>query len=128
MWLISRFWVFQSNENNHETSTQRAVLWVLICMVQLIVCYYTVKYTFQSQSTLYSCLNVTELLSLNRCDFWSLIDSSEIRTHNHLARKWTLNRLAKLAKWLSCIVLICTVHLSMLLSCHKHISVWIYTL
>ena len=47
------------------------------------------------------CLNVNELLARNRHDIWSLIDSNRIRTHNHLVRKWTLNHLAKLAKWLS---------------------------
>ena len=31
-------------------------------------------------------------------------DSNRIRTHNRLVRKWTLNHLAKLAKWLSCVV------------------------
>ena len=35
-----------------------AVLWVLICMLHLTVCYYHVTYVFQSESTLYSCLNV----------------------------------------------------------------------
>ena len=30
-----------------------------------------------------------------------LSDSNEIRTHNHLVRKGTLNHLAKLVKWLS---------------------------
>ena len=31
-------------------------------------------------------------------------DSNEIRTHNHLVRKRTLNHLAKLAKLLGCVV------------------------
>ena len=31
-------------------------------------------------------------------------DSNEIRTHNHLVRKRTLNHLAKLVNWLSCVV------------------------
>ena len=33
-----------------------------------------------------------------------LSDSNGIRTHNHLARKRTLNHLTKLTKWLSCVV------------------------
>ena len=33
------------------------MLWVLIFMVHLTVCSYHVAYTFQSESTLYSCLN-----------------------------------------------------------------------
>ena len=32
------------------------------------VCYYHVTYPFQSESTLYSCLNVKELFARNRCD------------------------------------------------------------
>ena len=30
-------------------------------------------------------------------------DSNGTQTHNHLVRKRTLNRLANLAKWLSCV-------------------------
>ena len=50
------------------------------------------------------CLNVKELLAQRRRHIWSLSDSNEIRTHNHLVHKQTLNHLAKLAslaKWLS---------------------------
>ena len=57
-----------------------------------------------SKSTLYSCLNVKELLALNRRDIWSLSDYNGIQTHNHLFQGKTLNHLAKLAslaKWLS---------------------------
>ena len=42
------------------------------------------------------CLNVKELLVRNKRDIWSLRDSNGIWTHNHLARKRTLNLLAKL--------------------------------
>ena len=38
--------------------------------IVLTVCYY-VTCAFQSESTLYSCLNVKELLAQNRCDIWS---------------------------------------------------------
>ena len=37
-------------------------------------------------------------------DIWSLSDCDGTRTHNHLVREWTLNHLAKLAKWLMCFV------------------------
>ena len=70
----------------------------------MTVCYYHVKYTFQSESKLYICLDVKELLARNRRDIWSLSDCNGTRTHNHLVRKRTLNHLAKmisLAKWLS---------------------------
>ena len=50
------------------------------------------------------CLNVKELLSWSRCHIWDLNDSNEIRTHNHLVRKRTLNHLANLAKWLGCVL------------------------
>ena len=72
-----------------------------------IVCYYHVTYAFQSESTLYSCLNVEELFARNKRDIWSLSDSTEIRTHNNLIHKRTLNYLARLTcdrlwqtKWL----------------------------
>ena len=69
--------------------------------VLLPVCYYHVTYAFQSETTLYTYLNVKELLVRNRRDVWSLSDSNGIRTHNHLVRKRTLNYLAKLAVWLA---------------------------
>ena len=68
------------------------------------VCSFHVTYAIQSESILYSCLNVKELLARNRCEIWSLSDCNWIRTHNQLVRKRTLNYLAKLAslaKWLS---------------------------
>ena len=87
------------------------------------LCYYHVTYFCQSESTHYSCLNVKELLARNRWDIWSLNDSNEIRTHNRLVRKRTLNHLAKLAKWLSCVVSTYLYGASeyILLSCHVHI-------
>ena len=68
--------------------------------------YYHVTYAFQSESTLYSCLNVKELLARNRGDIWRLSDSNGIRTHSHLVCKRTLTSLGKLlriplrTKWL----------------------------
>ena len=46
----------------------------------MTVCYYQVTWAVQSESALYTCLNVTELLARNRR---------------------ALNHLVKLAKWLS---------------------------
>ena len=51
-----------------------------------------------------SCLNVKELCAWSRCHIWTLSDINGIGTHNQLVRKRTLNHLAKLAKWLSCVV------------------------
>ena len=59
---------------------------------------YHVTYAFQSESTLYSGLNVKELLARSRREIGSLSDCNWTRTHNHLVHKRTLNHLAKLAK------------------------------
>ena len=69
-------------------------------ILKLIVCSCHVTYAFQSESTLYSCLNVKELLARSRYDIWSLSDCNWTRTQNHLVRERTLNHLASLAKWL----------------------------
>ena len=67
----------------------------------LTVCSCNVTYAFPSESTLYSCLNVKELLARSRCKIWSISDCNLTWTQNQLVCKWTLNHLAKLAKWLS---------------------------
>ena len=51
-----------------------AVFWVLICTVHLTECSCHITYSFQSESTLYSCLNVKELLARSRREIWSLSD------------------------------------------------------
>ena len=60
-----------------------AVLGVLICMVHLNVCSYHVTQAFQSEYTLYSCLNVKEFLALSRHKICSLRECDWTRTHNH---------------------------------------------
>ena len=60
----------------------------------LTVCSHHVTYTFQSESTLYSCLNVKELLAQSKHEIRSLSDCSWTRTH--LVHERTLNHLAKL--------------------------------
>ena len=94
------------------------------------VCSYHITYAFQSESTLYSGLNVKELLARNRCDNWSLSDCIGTWTHSYLVRKRTLNHLAKLAEWLSCVVSTCLYGEFdyMFLSCHVRVSEWIHTL
>ena len=59
-----------------------------------------------------------------------LNDCNETRTHNHLVRKWTLNHLDKLAKWLSYVLRTCTygVFDCIILSCHVRVLEWIHTL
>ena len=61
------------------------------CTMHLTVCSYHVTYAFQRKSTLYSCLNIKEVLARNRHEIWSLSDSNWTRTQNHLVRKRTLN-------------------------------------
>ena len=58
-----------------------AVLWVIICSVDLTVFSYHVTYAFQSESTLYSCLNVKEPLAWNRRDIWNFSDCNGTRMH-----------------------------------------------
>ena len=60
----------------------------------------------------------------------NLSDCKWTRTHNHLVFKRTLNHLAKLGKWLSCVL---STYLygefdCMFLSCHVRVSEWIHTL
>ena len=57
---------------------------------------YYVTYAFQSESILYSCMDVKAFLARNRHDILSLSDCKGTRTHNHLFRKRTLNYLVKL--------------------------------
>ena len=96
----------------------------------VLLCVRHVTYAFQSEPTLYSCLNVKELLAWSRCEIWRLSDCNWTWTHNHLVFKLTLNHLAKLVKWLSCVV---STHLYgtcdyMSLSCHICVSEWIWVL
>ena len=60
-------------------------------------------------------------------NFVFLSDSNEIRTHNHLVRKRTLNHLAKLVNWLSCVVntYVYGACDCMLLSRHVRVLEWI---
>ena len=50
----------------------------------MTVCSYHVTYVFQSESTLYSCLNVKELLAQSRREIWSWSDCNWTRTRT----KW----------------------------------------
>ena len=69
---------------------KRPVAWngSINCEVQKkSVCDYHVTYAFQSESTLYTCLNVKKPLAQSRREIWSLSDCNWTRTHNHLVRK-----------------------------------------
>ena len=73
-------------------------------MLHLTVCSCNVTYAFQSESTLCSWLIVKELFAWSRHKIWRLSDCNWTRTQNHLVCKQILNHLAKLAKWLSCVL------------------------
>ena len=61
-----------------------------------------VMYAFQSESALYSYLNVKELPTQNRPGIWSLSISNGARTHSNLIRKRTLDHFEKLVMvWLN---------------------------
>ena len=59
-----------------------------------------------------------------------LSDCNWTRTQNHLVRERTLNHLAKLAKWLSCVpsTYLCSAFHCMFLSCDVRVSDWIRTI
>ena len=88
--------VLQKNKNKMSSK-------ILLACKTSTVCYCHFTYAFQSESTLYRCLNVKELLARNKCDIWSLIDCNRTRTYNHLVHKRTLNHLAKLASLAKCL-------------------------
>ena len=58
-----------------------------------------------------------------------LSDFNWNQTHNHLVHKRTLDHLAKLVNWLSCVVSTCLYGAfdCMFLSCHVCISKWMHT-
>ena len=81
-----------------------AVLWEIIYLVHLTLCFYHVTYAFYIKSTLCSCVSAKELFARRRPNIWSLSDCNLNQTHYYLVRKRTLNHLAKLAKWFRCVV------------------------
>ena len=136
-WGRVNFWICLLNHTSSSQQTwpidrykQGQYFPVLTCTVHLTVCSYHVTYAFQSESTLYSCLNAKEVLARNSCHIGSLSDCKGTRTHNHLLRKRTLNHLAKLAKWLSCVVSTYLFHAFdwIFLSCHVHLSEWMHSI
>ena len=91
---------------------------------------YRVTYGFQTESRIYICLNIKELLAPNSRDIWSLSDCSETRNHSQLVQKRTLNHLTKLTKllsWVESTYLYSLFDFSFL-SCHVRVSERIHTL
>ena len=58
----------------------------------MIVSYYHVTYTFQSESTLYSGLNFKKHFAQNRRDIWSLSDSNGIESRFTLNTRFWVKR------------------------------------
>ena len=96
----------------------------------LPACYHYFTYALQSESILYTCINVKEPISGNRCVILSLSDKNEIWNSIHLVRKWTLNHLDRLDKYWAVLygTFLYCVFDCMLLSCHVSVSEWICTL
>ena len=84
---------------------------------------------FQSESILYSYMNIKEFFAQNRRDIWSLSDTNGIQSQEHLIQKQTLSHLAKLATRLSCVVITYLYYGfgCILLSYYLRVSEWIYT-
>ena len=94
----------------HELKNSKKGLITVKTMIinALTVCYRHVTYVFQSESTLYSCLIVKELLARSRSSLtFKQLD------RNYLVRKRALNQ-ASLAKSLS-IILAIQIHLKNIL-------------
>ena len=79
--------VYRDSISSFHELLQKVILWLYV-LVMFLSC----SYAFQSESTLYSCLNVKELVSRNRREIWSLSGCNWTRTHKHLVRKRTLNQ------------------------------------
>ena len=79
-WVLyypSLWWIGSDTDESNDAQTwgERYCFWFLLHHKQFkfTVCYYHVTYEFQSESTLYSCLNVKELLARSRRYIWSLV-------------------------------------------------------
>ena len=83
----------------HETDDlllEKKKCWIRTLVNNIMtLCSYHVTYAFQNESTLYSSLNIKELLARNRREIWCLSDCNGTRTHKQLVRKRTLNHLVK---------------------------------
>ena len=124
--------LFRKQKLNHLAKLAKcwAVLCVVICTVHLFVCSYHVRYAFQSESTVYGSVSVKELLAQSRRQIWRLNDCNETRSHNCFVCKRTVKHLAKLVKWLRCVVSTSpgSAFVSMFLSCQVCVSDLMHTL
>ena len=89
LWTLHKYILDGLSELMHKVFRHFLVPYRITLLKLLTVCYYYDKYEFQSESTLYSCLNVKEPLARNRRVIWRLSNSNGIWTHNHLVRSQT---------------------------------------
>ena len=89
------------------------MFWVLICTINLTVCSSHVTYPFGSECTLYSCLNLKELLAQSGRKIWSLSDSPGLKLRTtKFVNKYSTNWPNYQIDWAVFWVLICTMHLT----------------
>ena len=80
------FNLFWSGDKKLWSEFLRKWVWFYGHNERLTVCSCHVTYAFQNESTLYSCLNVKELLARSRCEIWSLSDCNWLSVR--LRTKW----------------------------------------
>ena len=133
MWSLSdcilpRFHNHLANQRklNHLFEQAKSLSCVLsIYLYGAFTCMFmSCQVAFKSKPTFYRCLNVKELLPRSMHEIWSLNDSNWTQTHSLLFYERKHNRLAQLAKRLSCVV---STYLYgafdyMFLSCHARVS------
>ena len=114
---------FSSIFSNPSPVPHWGILSQFICMMTNAVCFLAFGFHY----VVYVVLYFHQPVFLSQHHHW---DCSGTRTHNHLVYKWTLNHMAKLAKWLSCVVstYLYSAFDCVFLSCHICVSEWIHTL
>ena len=103
--------------------------WCLMKLIKILVLFIVYWFLLRGNSnfarrfgSLYDVVPIFEMIIRNDCN-WT-------RTQNHLVHKRTLNHLAKLTKWLSCVLstYLYGVFDCIFLSCHVRVLEWIHTL
>ena len=132
--LINLFPGRHYDSQSRETSSLKLFSWRLV-LRQEIVRMPIKSFNTIFENTIKSLQIYLGQADIDKISLWIVTsaiisDCNWTRTHNHLVHKRTLNHLAKLAKWLSCVV---STYLygafdCMFLSCHVRVLEWIHTL